>query len=303
MYDIFCQEELLLLANKNHTVNDRAFAGSHSFSRLLPTKISKFECEIELAADLDFAIQKQEFSLAYQPIYNSLHEIIWCEVLVRWQRKKDGELVPPEIFIPLAETNNKIHDIWVWSFETALAQLQEWRTDSYQLPKLSFNFSPSQTDFSRNTQFSYAEQIKNWCKSYNFSSRDFLIELTETPLLKDYAAAIDLFDDLKSIGVRLCLDDFGAGFSSLSMLRFLPVSTIKIDRSFLVGLPDSVSNRAIVKATIALASELGINVVAECVENEQQFRFLNNLGCDYFQGYFFTKQIASNVLEKLFIKN
>ena len=76
LYDIFCQEELLLLANKNHTVNDRAFAGSHSFSRLLPTKISKFECEIELAADLDFAIQKQEFSLAYQPIYNSLHEMM-----------------------------------------------------------------------------------------------------------------------------------------------------------------------------------------------------------------------------------
>jgi len=161
---------------------------------------------------------------------------------VRWQRKKDGKYVPPEIFIPLAETNNKIHDIWSWSFETALAQLREWRTHSYQLPKLSFNFSPSQADFSKNTQFSYAEQITNWCKAYNFSSRDFLIELTETSLLKDFAAAVDLFEDLRSIGVRLCLDDFGAGFSSLSMLRFLPVSTIKIDRSFLVGLPDSVPN-------------------------------------------------------------
>jgi len=303
LYDLFYQDELLLLSNKSNLINDRVFFGPHNFSRPLPTKISKFECKIDLAADLDFAIQKQEFSLVYQPIYNSLREIIWCEVFVRWQRKKDGEYVPPGIFIPLAETNNKIHDIWSWSFETALAQLREWRTHSYQLPKLSFNFSPSQADFSKNTQFSYAEQITNWCKAYNFSSRDFLIELTETSLLKDFAAAVDLFEDLRSIGVRLCLDDFGAGFSSLSMLRFLPVSTIKIDRSFLVGLPDSVPNRAIVKATIALASELRINVVAEGVENEQQFRFLKNLGCDYFQGYFFAEPISSDVLEELLVKN
>ena len=87
------------------------------------------------------------------------------------------------------------------------------------------------------------------------------------------------------------------------MLRFFPVSTIKIDRSFLVGLPDSVPNRAIVKATIALASELRINVVAEGVENEQQFRFLKYLGCDYFQGYFFAEPISSDVLEELLVKN
>ena len=124
---------------------------------------------------------------------------------MRWQRKKDGKYVPPEIFIPLAETSNKINDIYSWSFETALAQLLEWRTDSYQLPKLSFNFSPSQADFSKNTQFSHAERITNWCKAYNFSSRYFLIELNETSFLKDFAAAIDLFEHLKSIGVYYVL--------------------------------------------------------------------------------------------------
>lgn len=259
------------------------------------------ENDIELIADLDVAIEKREFSLNYQPIFNNLQQVEWCEVLLRWIRKRDGKHISPKKFIPLAENKNKVNELWTWSWETALKQLRDWRNKSDISPQLAFNFSPSQVDFSKNSRYSYSDQIKNWCDVYELSTSSFWVELTETSLLKDYDWATKLFEELKTIGVKLCIDDFGTGFSSLSMLKSLPVNTVKIDGSFIAGLPDSAPNRAIVKATIALALELGIKVVAECVESEREFEYLKSLGCNYFQGYYLAKPMPSEDLEKLVI--
>ena len=133
-------------------------------------------------------------------------------------------------------------------------------------------------------------------------TQDFYIELTEASCLEDVERAARLFNELRLIGIKLCLDDFGTGFSSLSILKSLPIDIIKIDGSFVSGLTKSRTNQAIVKATTTLASELGIKVVAECVETSKQLKYLTEQGCDYFQGYYFSKPLSLDGLERILPK-
>ena len=296
--DVYRQADLKMLAKKRMGTRKSALFAVNLLSTPPPSYNRENDHAVELVDDFNMAIQKQELTLAYQPIFDSSHHMIWCEVLMRWRRARDGKYISPAKFIPIAEKTNKIHDLWAWSWSTALAQLSEWRSNSYVQPKLGFNLSPVQINNTKDSQY-LAEQITGWCNAYEIPTQDFYVELTESSCLEDVERAARLFKELQLIGIKLCLDDFGTGFSSLSILKSLPIDIIKIDGSFVSGLTKSHTNQAIVKATTTLASELGIKVVAECVESDKQLKYLTEQGCDYFQGYYFSKPLSSDGLEKI----
>lgn len=269
-------------------------------SQLASLRKTKTDDEIEILANLSVAIKKNELSLVYQPIFDQFGEVKWFEVLCRWVH--DGQQVSPELFIPLSESSGMIHRIWDWVLEEAVKTVQLLKKEFKDI-SLALNFSAIQVEYYKNTGFSYAKQIKECCEKYKTSPKNIKIELTETSLLTDLCKAKELFDDLTRIGVDLCIDDFGTGFSSLSILQALPIKCIKIDGSFIVGLPTKLSNAAIAKGTISMANELGLEVCAECVETKEQMEFLIAHGCHLFQGYYKSKPISALEISGTILNN
>ena len=171
------------------------------------------------------------------------------------------------------------------------------------------NFSGTQVEYARNSGHSYKQEIASICDQYGISPSLLKVELTETALLQDLDKAKELFDDLASIGVQLSVDDFGTGFSSLSLIKMLPVTSIKIDGSFVQGLPHSASDCSIVSTLVSLAQGMKVDVVAECVETADQFDYIKGLDGDtsdpdqacetLFQGYHFHKPSRADDLEDL----
>ena len=286
-------DELMLSAKKSQ----KELHANHIHpSQLVSVRKTKTDQEIRLLSDLSVAVKKNELSLLYQPIYDQFGHVKWFEVLCRWTH--DKQQVSPELFIPLAESSGLIHSIWDWSLEEAIKTIQLFRHNSYPI-SLALNFSAVQVEYFKNTGFSYAKQISDCCQKYDVTPKSLKIELTETSLLADLSKAKELFDELTHIGVDLCIDDFGTGFSSLSILQALPIKCIKIDGAFVSGLPANVSNAAIAKGTISMARELGLEVCAECVETKEQIDFLSLHGCQYFQGYYKSRPLPSSELNSI----
>ena len=265
-------------------------------SHLVSTRKTKTDEEIKMQANLSVAIKKKELDVAFQPIFNKLDQIAWVEVLCRWMHA--GKNISPDTFIPLAESSGQIHRIWDWVLEESIKTIHMWKANSKSI-SLSINFSAIQVEYYKNTGFSYSDQIKRICQEYNVSPKCLKIELTETSLLTDLMKAKELFEELTDIGVDLCIDDFGTGFSSLSIIQALPIKYIKIDGSFIHGVPINLSNTAITKGTISMANELGLEVCAECVESAEQIEFLRSYGCHYFQGFFKSKPLPAAEIAKM----
>ena len=265
-------------------------------SHQVATRKTKTDEEIDMLANLSVAVKKKELDLAFQPIFDRYGQIAWVEVLCRWTH--EGQNIPPDIFIPLSESSGQIHRIWDWVLEESVKTVHMWKEKS-KLISLSINFSAVQVEYYKNTGFSYSNQIKTICEEYKVSPKCLKIELTETSLLTDLMKAKELFEELTDIGVDLCIDDFGTGFSSLSIMQALPIKYIKIDGSFINGVPLNLSNTAITKGTISMANELGLEVCAECVESSEQIEFLRSYGCHYFQGYFKSKPLPAVEMAKL----
>ena len=264
-------------------------------SHLVSTRKTKTDEEIEMLANLSVAIKKGELKLAFQPIFNRSNQIAWIEVLCRWKHEEQD--IPPNVFIPLSESTGHIHRIWDWALEESIKTVHRWKQNS-QYTSISINFSAVQVEYYKNTGFSYPDQIKRICYQYNVSPKCIKIELTETSLLTDLDKAKELFNELSEMGIDICIDDYGTGFSSLSIMQALPIKCIKIDGSFVNGVPHNLSNTAISKGTISMAHELGIEVCAECIENADQIQFLESYGCDYFQGYFKSKPLSAEEMAK-----
>ena len=280
LLDVFRKADAMMLASKKMQRNKDGFI-HQSIPKVM--RKTKTDQEIQMMADLAVAIKKNELSLAYQPIFDHKGAIVWIEALSRWTH--DGKHISPSTFIPLAETSDLIHRIWDWSLDQVLKTLHEWQNDGINPVPISINFSAVQVEYYMNTHFSYTQQIKTACQHYNVCPSLLKIELTETSFLKDLLAAKELFEELSKLGVALCIDDFGTGFSSLSIMQALPINTIKIDGSFIKDVPANSSNTAITNGTISMANELGLEVCAECVESDDQIDYLGSHGCRYFQGY------------------
>jgi len=303
--EAFREADVKMLRTKK---DGRGKAQSLPMQNLFPkVRLTKTDNELELLSSLNVALERREIHQLYQPIVDVTGQLSSLEVLMRWN--KNGQSIPPDVFIPIAEGAGHIHQLWQRSLEDAVCQLASWKKRKLILPKLRLNFSGTQVEYAKNSGHSYKREIGSVCDKYGISPSLLKVELTETALLQDLDKAKELFDDLASIGVQLSVDDFGTGFSSLSLIKMLPVTSIKIDGSFVQGLPHSASDCSIVATLISLAQGMKVDVVAECVETVDQFDYIKGLfgdtsapgrSCDtLFQGYFFSKPSRADDLKEL----
>ncbi|MBX2837310.1 MAG: EAL domain-containing protein [Gammaproteobacteria bacterium] len=233
-----------------------------------------------LESDLKQALDQDQLTLVFQPKVSMITgEIVGVEALTRWNHPTRGEIHPSE-FIPLAEETGLIVKLGSWVMKKACECMQCWVNEGVLVTPIAINCSPIQFD-----RGSITESIDTALKTSGLDPELLEVELTESLFLNDIEKGINVLNDIKSLGVQVSVDDFGTGFSSLSYLKRLPVDKLKIDHSFVKDLPDDSGDAAIVTAIITLAHNLNLSVVAEGVETEAQFTWLQEQGCDEFQGY------------------
>ena len=239
------------------------------------------------------AIDSQALALHYQPQIDMISgRIVGVEALLRWS---DAELgcVEPQRFIPVAEASGLILPLGAWVLETACRQAAAWAQQGMPL-RISINLSAQQL-----RQPHLADLVQEQLQRHAVPHGLLDVEIIEADAMLDPAQAQLLLTRLKFLGVGVTLDDFGAGHSSLTYLKQLPISRIKLDRSFICTVLHSQQDAALVCAVIALAHTLGLEVVAEGVEEEAQVRFLEAQGCDVFQGWFFARAVPAAQIEAL----
>jgi diguanylate cyclase (GGDEF)-like protein/PAS domain S-box-containing protein len=248
---------------------------------------------LSMAARLRRALVAQEFELHYQPIFRRGGEIVGVEALLRWHDAERGEMVPPGEFIPVAEETGLIESIGDWVIGAVCAQQVEWAARGLH-PQVSFNVSPRQL-----RRIDFVARVEQHLRESGADPAKITIELTESGLLQDHADAEPIMAQLDGLGLQLALDDFGAGYSSLSRLREMPMETLKIDRAFLREVPENGEAAAIVTAILRLARALGRTAVAEGVETEAQWRFLDEQQCPLLQGFLLGRPMPAAAVEAL----
>ncbi|WP_312264108.1 EAL domain-containing protein [Rivihabitans pingtungensis] len=245
---------------------------------------------------LRLALERQEFELHYQPQINPFtHQVEAVEALIRW-RHPDLGMVSPARFIPITEENGMIRQIGDWVLRTACSQLKAWDDDGVHVPRVAVNLSPRQ--FLRGTLTATVVEV---LENTGLAPGRLELEVTEGMLMQNPAESVDILRELKALGVQIAIDDFGTGYSSLSYLKRFPLDSLKIDRSFVIGVPDDSDSSAIAETVVAMGRKLGLNVVAEGVETSDQCRFLRACGCKLLQGYFFAKPLSADNLREFIL--
>jgi EAL domain-containing protein (putative c-di-GMP-specific phosphodiesterase class I) len=235
--------------------------------------------------ELRQGIARDEFFLVYQPKVNVASGAIHAaEALARWQHHKHGVITPGE-FIPMAERTGLIKDLSKFILRKVLRQMAEWLRDGLEI-QISVNLSAQDL-----LDPELPDVLTGLLASYEVSPSQLVVEITETAIITDPDRALQVMSRLADIGVKLSIDDFGTGYSSLSHLKKMPVSEIKIDRSFVMDMMQNSNDAAIVQAVVSLAHNLGLEVVGEGVETREAADRLKELGCDSLQGFFFSKPV------------
>jgi EAL domain-containing protein (putative c-di-GMP-specific phosphodiesterase class I) len=243
-----------------------------------------------LVGELREAIEENELTLAYQPqIAVDTHQVTGVEALVRWAHPRRG-MIPPVEFVAIAEHTGLIEPLTRCVLRGALQQCRTWLDKGMHLP-VSVNISA--TDL----QDGFAHTVEELLDAHGVPVDYLRLEITEGAMMVDRDRARRVLQELRVLGVRISIDDYGTGYSSLAYLGHLPIDELKIDRSFIAGLLSSAANAAIVRSTIALGHDLGLVVVAEGVEDQPTWDVLAELGCDTIQGYFASKPLPAAVLE------
>lgn len=239
------------------------------------------------------AIECNEFELYYQPqVHISSGRIVGAEALIRWHDPEQG-MVPPYLFIPLAEETGLIGAIGEWVIRQACRQGKIWNDKGYNL-SLSVNVAAYQVRHQN-----LLEVINNALHESGFTPDKLVLELTESALMQHEEEIVSKLYSLRSKGIGLAIDDFGTGYSSYSYLKRFPIDILKIDKSFIDDIPFKNDDMAIVKAIIAMGNALGFKVLAEGTEHAEQIKFLNENGCEFYQGYFKSKPVPAEAFEKL----
>ncbi|WP_310451082.1 EAL domain-containing protein [Sulfuritalea sp.] len=255
---------------------------------------------LRLDHDLRVALEEGQFELHYQPKLEACASCEGCdacddracrvvgvEALVRWRHPRDG-LISPLKFIPVAEETGLILPLGEWVLDEACRQLRVWRDAGIASATMAVNLSAHQLGSPSLLGF-----VRETLIRHGLTGADVELEITESAVMDDPAASIGRLNALRELGVKLSIDDFGTGYSSLSYLKLLPIHTLKLDQSFVRDIESDPNDVAICTATIALAHNLGLTVVGEGVETEAQHRFLTGHGCDYLQGYLFSKPVVA----------
>jgi EAL domain-containing protein (putative c-di-GMP-specific phosphodiesterase class I) len=244
-----------------------------------------------LEMDLRDALEGDQFRLVYQPIFNLAGgQTIGVEALLRWEHPERG-LVQPDNFIPILETAGLMNEVGKWVLDEACLQGAIWHARGYPL-EVSVNVSARQLDADR-----LVDDVRVALQSSGFPASSLTLEITETAIMKDMAAVVPRLEALKSTGVRIAIDDFGTGYSSLAYLQQFPVDTLKIDRSFISAMAGSVESGALVRTLVQLGKTLGLETLAEGIEDCEQYSQLEREHCDSGQGYLYARPLDVDAVE------
>jgi len=260
----------------------------HAYTATLDGDLGR---QLKLADELDGAVQRGEMELVYQPVLSAAkREVVGMEALVRWRSPKLGFLMPDQ-FIPFAESLGMIEEIGRWVLQEACAQARRWLDLGVGDFTLSVNVSRAQM---RGRQL--LEDVRRALDASRLQANFLDLELTETAIMANVEEATWTMRELRKMGVKLSMDDFGIGQSSLGHLQRLPVNRMKIDRSFVAAVPDDVNAARICRAIIGLAHEFGFSVVGEGVEKAVQLAFLERNGCEFVQGYLLSAPVSADAM-------
>jgi EAL domain-containing protein (putative c-di-GMP-specific phosphodiesterase class I) len=251
---------------------------------------------LKLETELRKAIDREEFRVFYQPIVRlATGQIAGVEALVRWWRN-ESELVGPTDFIEVAEETGLMLPISRWVQREACRQARAWHLLFHTDPPLTMTINVSRRQFA---QSNLVADVKSDLDETKVDPRSVQLEITETTAMSDPNLTIGICSQLKDMGIQLSIDDFGTGHSSLSRLHNLPLDVLKIDRSFIRGIEHDDESREIARLIVALAHHLNLKVVAEGIETPTQLTHIKQFGCEFGQGYFFSRPVDHAALEKL----
>jgi len=277
-----------LLRNVELALDHARSNGGNCFSFFNRSMAEAIERRQTMETDMQLALKRNEFILFFQPIIDiTTNRLVGAEALIRWRHPEKG-LVPPDDFIPLAEETGLIINIGLWCLETACQQLVNWKNEGKDY-YLSINISGRQIPDGL-PPATLADAIHH----HGIDASRLVLELTEGVLLSDVRRAQQWLGALREQGFRIYLDDFGTGYSSLSYLKRFPVNTIKVDKSFVRDMGDDTDDYALVEAIVVMARTLGMDVVAEGVENREQLGLLRRMRCRYVQGFYFSRPVPIN---------
>ncbi|HEX7636057.1 MAG TPA: EAL domain-containing protein [Noviherbaspirillum sp.] len=267
--------------------------GEHGYMFFSPEMNQRAKEHLWFESELRRALTSDQLQLHYQPKVSLRNgRIVGAEALLRWRHPERG-MVPPGLFIPVAEETGLILDIGAWVLEEACRQIRAWEETGLEVLPIAVNLSSRQFDRAL-PQF-----VQDILERHGVSPERIKLEITESLLVRGAENVIPIMNELVAMGLALALDDFGTGYSSLAYLKKFPISTLKIDRSFVIGLPQEESDCAIARAIVTMGQQLRQEIVAEGVETREQMDFLRGLGCDQLQGYLFSPPVTAANFERM----
>ncbi|HFH3147872.1 putative bifunctional diguanylate cyclase/phosphodiesterase [Pseudomonas aeruginosa] len=266
-------------------------SGRNAYAFYTRVLTARARAHVQVESALRHALDHDELRVHYQPVHDlASGRIVGVESLVRWQHPERG-LVPPGEFVPVAEECGLIAALDNWVLKRACRQMREWQQRGVELEFVAVNVSSRL--FNRG---GLEERIANALEESGLEPRYLELEVTESAVMEDFEQSLNLLCRLRILGVNLAIDDFGTGYSSLMRLKRLPVHKLKIDQGFVAGLPGAVDDAAIARAIVALAQSMGLRVVAEGIEHQDQALFLREHGCDFGQGYWYGRPQPAEAL-------
>ncbi len=256
--------------------------------------LKDFLQNVSIETKLKEAVFAQNFMMHFQPQFRTTdRDLRGVEALIRW-KDDTGDMISPAVFIPIAEKNGTIVPIGTWVIEESLKAYADWRRKYHYPLIMSINISAIQYK-----QPDFIEKLLQILEKYDISPYEIELEITESILIDDFTEITERLAILRDIGIKISLDDFGTGFSSLSYLKGLPIDTLKIDKSFIDTVITDENTRIITESIIYMVKKLGFETIAEGVETEEQFKYLNEISCDIIQGYYLGKPMPAADIEKL----
>jgi len=286
------EDSAMLLKNADTAMYKAKNEGKNSYSFYTPAMTEQLDRRLLIEEALREAVGKNSYRLQYQPIVDAkTKKTIGCEALVRMVDSELGFVSPGE-FIPIAEETALIIETGDWVLENALYALKAYHDEGFDDFYMNINVSSMQIK-----EASFLEKLKRKIEKIKVPTQFIKLEVTESVLIADLKASMELFNEVKAMGIKIALDDFGTGYSSLNYLRNIPLDILKIDKCFIDEITTSKVLSEIVDSIINMAHALDITVVAEGVEDYNQYELLRNKGCDLIQGYYFSKPLEQKSLE------
>ncbi|BCS97195.1 hypothetical protein DSLASN_28270 [Desulfoluna limicola] len=284
----------LLLKNADMAMYEAKLKGKNNYAMFTREMDTIVQRRIMLETDIRNALDRGEFRVFYQPKINiQTGAIVGMEALVRWQRA-DGEIIPPDEFIHIAEEIGLIVELGEWVLTTACRQTMLWHQQGYPHLGIAVNLSAKQFQSTR-----LLNQVQRKQDQFSLPDDCLTLEITENIVMEDVESAITMMKQFRDLGIRLSIDDFGTGYSSLAYLRRFPINELKIDKSFIIDTPKDQEASNIVKSIVSLAESLNLKIVAEGVETSAHVAFLTSLGISTVQGYFYSKPVTASTFETL----